>query len=61
LDELDGEGTTSPFVSVDGGRHEDEIGTDEGSNEGERDSGGFVNDNELSLAEDVSILRLDVL
>jgi hypothetical protein len=61
LEELEGEGTTSSFVTVDGRCHEDEVRAEEGADEGERDGGGFVDDDELSLTEDVVVLRLDVL
>lgn len=61
LEELEGEGSTSSFVSVNGGRHEDEVGTEEGSNEGEGNSGCFVDDDQLRLSQDVEVLRLDVL
>jgi hypothetical protein len=55
LDEFDGEGPARAFVAVDGGRHEDEVGTDEFADEGKGNSGGFVNDDEFGLAEDMGI------
>ena len=61
LEEFEGERTTCSFVSVDRRGHEDEVGTEEGSDEGERDRGGFIDDDQLRLTEYVEVLRLDVL
>ena len=61
LEELEGEGTTGAFVAVDGRGHEDEVGAEEGADEGEGDGGGLVDDNQLGLSENVEVLRLDVL
>jgi hypothetical protein len=61
LEELEGEGATGSFVTVDGRSHEDEVGAEEGADEREGDGSGFINDDQLSLTENVVILRLDVL
>lgn len=61
LEELEGERSSSSFVSVDGGCHEDEVGTEERADEGEGDGGGLVDNDQLGLSEDVEVLRLDVL
>ena len=61
LDELEGQRATSAFVAVDGGGHEDEVGADKVADERKRNCGGFVDDDELCLAENVCIFRLDVL
>jgi hypothetical protein len=48
-------------VPVDGGGHEDEVGTQQLLHVGQGDGGGFVDNDQLGLAELVVVLRVDVL
>ncbi|CRK36922.1 hypothetical protein BN1708_007250 [Verticillium longisporum] len=49
------------LVTVDGGGHKDEVGTHELADEGQRNGGGLIDDDQLGLAKNVSVLRPDVL
>ena len=61
VQELQTEGSSRSFVSVDGWRHEDQVRTKKFSNERKGNGGGFVDDDQLSLTQFVSVSWMDVL
>ena len=59
--ELQGQRPASAFVAVDSGRHEHQVVAQQRPDDGQRNGGGFVNDDQLGLGQLYVVLRLDVL